>query len=133
MKIEASSINELIENSGDKKNDLIQLDKIMMKVNSLFERWLYTNHTYTMIAYGKLTIDPNYPLFCLAPQKNYISLYIFNCGDEDILIHSYRNKLGKVSTGKYCIKISNFDGVIVNKLIELLSECNLRNQQEIDL
>lgn len=49
MKIEASSINELIENSTDKKNDLIQLDKIMMKVNSSFERWLYTNHTYTMM------------------------------------------------------------------------------------
>lgn len=102
----------------------------MMKVNSSFERWLYTNHTYTMIAYGKLTIDTNYPLFCLAPQKNYISLYIFNCGDEDILIESYKDRLGKVLIGKYCIKITNFDNVDSRQLIELLSECNLRNQEK---
>lgn len=129
MKIEANTIEELIAQSNDRKKDLIQLDEIMLKVNPKFERWLYTNHHYTMIGYGRLNIDPNYPLFCIAPQKNYISLYIFNCGDEDLLIQAYKDKLGKVATGKYCIRFTNLNKVDIASFIELLVECNSRNQK----
>lgn len=69
MRIDVTTIHQSIEKSGNQEKDLIHLNKIMLTVNSLFEQWLYTNHNYNMIAYGKLTIDPQYPLISIAPQK----------------------------------------------------------------
>ena len=71
---------------------------------------LKPNFAYNMPGYGffkyknykKEIID--WPIIALASQKNYISLYICSIDKGEYLAEKYKDKLGKVSVGKSCIR-----------------------------
>ncbi len=56
------------------------------------------------------------PFIALASQKNHISLYL----NDPSLIQEYTPKLGKVSAGKNCLRIRNFDLLDQAQLVELI-------------
>lgn len=130
MKIEAISVEEVIEKSGDKKESILILDTLIKSIVPDIKRWLLTSQTYTIIGYGKLKHHDDYPLIGIAPQKKYISLYVIGKKDGRLLTDIYRNKLGKVKVGKSCISIRNIDTVDKDELKNLLLDSIAWNQKD---
>ncbi len=59
----------------------------------------------------------------LASQKNYISLYICACDpNEGYLAENNRDRLGKVSVGKSCIRFKKLENLNLEVAMELVSE-----------
>lgn len=89
---------------------------------------LKPHFAYNMLGYGsfkyknykKEVID--WPTISLASQKNYISLYICAIQNGEYLAEKYKNKLGKVSVGRSCIrfkKIEDLNLEALQKVIQL--------------
>ncbi len=57
--------------------------------------------------YQKKIID--WPIVALASQKNYISLYVCALDGKQYLAEKYKDKLGKVSVGKSCIRFKKIE------------------------
>ena len=57
---------------------------------------------------------------CLASQKNYISLYICACDVGGYLVENNRERLGKVSTGKSCIRFKKLEDLNLKVAIDLV-------------
>lgn len=83
---------------------------------------------YNMLGYGKFKYTNykkevvDWPIIALANQKNYISVYVC-CVDKDgkYLAEKYSKQLGKVSTGKSCIrfkKLEDLDLEVLGKVIK---------------
>ncbi len=59
----------------------------------------------------------------LASQKNYISLYICACdADDGYLAENNKNRLGKVSVGKSCIRFKKLDQLDLDVAMELVAQ-----------
>lgn len=56
----------------------------------------------------------------LANQKNHISLYICECDGDEYLVEKHRHRLGKVSTGKSCIRFSKLENLNLEVAMELV-------------
>jgi len=64
----------------------------------------------------------DWPIVALANQKNYISLYIC-CTDNGVyLAEKYKDRLGKVSVGKSCIRFKNIDDLNLAGVKKMLLE-----------
>ncbi len=123
MRIEANSVEELIEKSGDKKEGLLIIDKLIQDTAPLLDQWLLKSDTYVMIGYGRSKYDNKFPLIALAPQKNFISLYVVGEKDGVLFTTLYKDNLGKVKAGKSCIQIKNIDNINLTALKELITDC----------
>lgn len=123
MRSEARSVEDLFEKSEDKREGLLVIDEVIRDAAPQLERWLLKSETYTMIGYGRLKFSDQYPILRIAPQKNYISLYVIGEKEEDLLTNKYKAKLGKVSVGKSCIMIQNIHNIDLCKLKNLILDC----------
>ena len=87
---------------------------------------LKSHFAYNMLGYGsfkyknykKETID--WPIIALASQKNYISLYVCSLEGGEYLAEKYKDKLGKVSVGKSCIRFKKIEDVNLKELEKLI-------------
>jgi len=73
--------------------------------------------------YKKEIID--WPIVALASQKNYISIYVCAVESGEYLAERYKNKLGKVSVGRSCIrfkKIEDLNLKTLEKVIKLATK-----------
>lgn len=78
--------------------------------------------SYNMLGYGnfkyknykKEIID--WPLIALASQKNYISLYVCAIKDGKYIAETFKEKLGKVSVGKSCIRFKKLEDLDLEAL-----------------
>ena len=61
---------------------------------------------------------------CLASQKNYISLYICTCDDGGYLVENNMERLGKVSTGKSCVRFKKLEDLNLKVAIELVKKAS---------
>ncbi len=127
MKVEASSIEELIEKSGDQKGTLIYVDEFMQKTAPNLIRKLYSGPSITMIGYGEMDWETKsksgvWPLICLAPQKGTTNLYVAGKKNDLPLLKVYGNKLGKVSMGKSCLRVKKVDNVNWDELKNLIQD-----------
>ncbi len=129
MRIEASSIEELIEKSGDKREGLILLDTLICETAPQLEHWLLKSETYVMIGYGRFKYDTNFPLIALAPQKNFISLYVVGEKEGERFTTLYKPRLGKVAVGKSCINIKNPHALVLPEVKQLILDCVAWNEQ----
>ena len=82
---------------------------------------------YNMIGYGpfkytnykKEVID--WPVISLANQKSYVSIYVCSTSDSgDYLAEENKDKLGKVSVGKSCIRFKKIEDVNLPELKKVL-------------
>lgn len=67
----------------------------------------------------------SWPTIALANQKNYISLYVCSLDDVQYIAEKYKDKLGKVSVGKSCIrfkKIEDLDLKILKQIIQFAAQ-----------
>ncbi len=87
---------------------------------------LKPHFAYNMIGYGSFPYknykkeDIEWPVIALANQKNYVSLYVCAVKDGEYLAEKYKDKLGKVSVGKSCIRFKKLDDLNLDDLKELL-------------
>jgi hypothetical protein len=89
---------------------------------------LKPHFAYNMLGYGsfkyknykKEIID--WPVVSLASQKNYISVYVCALENGEYLAEKYKEKLGKVSVGKSCIRFKKLEDVNLSALKEVIQK-----------
>lgn len=132
MKLEASTIAEFFDNAGDKRAGLMQLDEIIMRLFPQVKRQLYVTPSMTLLGYGGAEpaaeagagswTATGWPMIGIAPQKHTINLYLGCEPGETPLTELYKERLGKVSVGKSCIRITSMEKIHVEALEALVTE-----------
>lgn len=87
---------------------------------------LKPHFAYNMLGYGSMkylnhkkeVID--WPIISLANQKNYISLYVCATEGNEYIAEKNKDRLGKVSVGKSCIRIKKLEDLHMDVLKEVL-------------
>jgi len=84
-----------------------------------------------VVVYGMLGFGPYHykyesgregdsAIICLASQKNYISLYLMASEDGGYLAEKNRDRLGKVSVGKCCIRFKKLEDLNLKVALQLV-------------
>jgi hypothetical protein len=83
---------------------------------------------YGMIGYGSYHYryasgrEGDAPVVALASQKNYISVYVGGCSEDDNLLERRQAELGKVSAGKGCIRFKKLQDIDLKALLSIVKE-----------
>ena len=92
---------------------------------------LKPHFAYNMIGYGSFPYrnykkeDILWPVISLANQKNYVSVYVCSVNKGGYIAEQYKDKLGKVSVGKSCIRFKKLDDVdlpILKKVLQIAAK-----------
>jgi len=107
-----------------RRSQIITLDKFIKKtVPKLKPQFAYNMLGYGMFHYkSKSGREGDWPVIALASQKNYISVYVCAVKDGKYLAETNKEKLGKVSVGKSCIRFKKIEDVNLKELEILLKE-----------
>jgi hypothetical protein len=62
----------------------------------------------------------DWPTVALANQKNYISLYVCAVDNGQYIAEMYKDKLGKVSVGKSCIRFKKIEDLNLETLKKVI-------------
>lgn len=87
---------------------------------------LKPNFSYNMIGYGSFLYrnykkeDIEWPVISLANQKNYVSVYVCSVENGEYVAEKNKNRLGKVSVGKSCIRFKKIEDVNLDVLDEVI-------------
>lgn len=127
MFIEASSIEEFIAKSGKWEDIIKKLDDFIIETAPNLERKFCSTQTISGIGYGKIPsqyqTDWGFcPLISLTPQKNNVSIYIMARNKQMFLLERYKEKLGKVSLGKSCIRVTKFENLNLEEFKNLIRD-----------
>lgn len=132
MKIQADSIEEFFANCDQREADMRKLDSLIQEVTGLKPVLFSGMGTINVLGYKLLdyktksapkSAPPSkWPLIAIAPQKNYLALYVCAVKDGKYLAEIYDKKLGKVNCGKSCIRFKNFEALDVPNIKKLLKD-----------
>lgn len=87
---------------------------------------LKRHFAYNMLGYGTFKYKNNkkqeldWPVIALASQKNYISLYVCCAVEGKYLAEGFKDRLGKVSVGKSCIRFKKVEDLNLDVVKDLL-------------
>lgn len=109
MKVDAATIEELVERSSDVCPDLAAVDKLISEIAPGLKRQLFAGPSITMIGFGEMPWTGTsgggvWPLIGVAPQKQGISIYVAAETDGVPIATLYVDRLGKTRNGKNCIR-----------------------------
>lgn len=127
MKVEAKSIQELIEKAGPHADALRKLDELIVSSAPQLTRRLFSGPSITMIGYGELiwqnmSKSGVWPLFAIAPQKHQISMYVAAEREGVPLVQLYENRLGRTNNGKNCLRFKRFEDLDLASLTSLIQD-----------
>jgi hypothetical protein len=71
---------------------------------------------------GKITARVEWPIICLALQKNYISLYTSVVKDGRLIVDQYKGRLGELRTGNNNFSFVTFDQLDRQAVVALLKD-----------
>lgn len=103
--------------------------EILTKLDAFIKKTvpsLKPHFAYNMLGYGSFKYldykkdEIDWPTIALASQKNYISLYVCSVVDDVYIAAKYKDKLGKVSVGKSCIRFKKFEDLDLDGLAEII-------------
>lgn len=121
--VNAKSVKEYIGMLNPERKEAIEyLHKLIQETAPS----LKSHFAYNMLGYGKFKYlnykkeEIDWPIVALASQKNYISLYVCAVDDGAYVAEKYKDKLGKVSVGKSCIRFKKLEDLNLEVLEELL-------------
>lgn len=133
MKIEGNTRDEYMANAGEREADLRELDALIQKEAPDLKPVLSVGMTGNMLGYGLFKYKSatsrgviDWPLVSLAAQKNYMSLYACAVIDGKYVAEIYKDRLGKVDTGKSCIRFKKLSDLDKAGVSELLRDLNTR-------
>ncbi len=108
----------------ERKSQIELLDKLIRDTVPDMKRYF----AYNMLGYGKFKYknykkeEIDWPIVALASQKNYISLYVCCIAEGEYMAEAYKDRLGKVSVGKSCIRFKKTDDLNLDVVAELLKK-----------
>ena len=108
--VRATNIKEYLEQLTPERKTAIEfLHAFIQKTApSLKPNFLYNMPGYGTFQYKNNKKEiMNWPIIAVASQKNYISVYVCALEKGLYLSETYKEKLGKVSVGKSCIRFKN--------------------------
>lgn len=123
--VKAKNEKEYIDSIDEpRKSQIIELDKFIKKsVPKLKPVFAYNMLGYGMFHYKtKSGSEGEWPVIALASQKNYISVYVCAVKDGKYIAESNKEKLGKVSVGKSCIRFKRIEDVNLKELERVIKE-----------
>lgn len=127
MKVEANTIDELIERSGRHADALRELDALIVEAAPELERRLFAGPSITMIGYGELVWENMsksgvWPVIAVAPQKHHVSMYVAAEREGVPLVQIYDDRLGRTNNGKNCVRFKRFENLDRAVVTELVRE-----------
>lgn len=115
----ATNVKEYLENVPEERKDIINyLHTFIQKTAP----GLKPHFAYNMLGYGSFKYknykkeDMDWPIVALANQKNYVSVYVCAVNDGEYIAEKNKDKLGKVSVGKSCIRFKRLEDVNLDEL-----------------
>lgn len=122
-KILPTSVKEYLEAVPKERKELINFlhDFIQKSAPKL-----KTHFAYNMLGYGSFKYlnhrkeEIDWPIIALANQKNYISVYVCAMDSGEYLAEKNKDKLGKVSVGKSCIRFKKLEDVNLDVLKDVI-------------
>ena len=127
MKINAKTIEELFIKANELEPLFREIDRIITDTVPGMGRKLFESPSITMIAYGIMPYKTTktvgeWPVISLAPQKGSVNLYIMGLTCGAPIAEVYKDKLGKVSVGKSCIRIKKLDNIDIEEMKNMLRD-----------
>lgn len=89
---------------------------------------LKPHFSYNMLGYGVFKYNNykneiiDWPVIALANQKKYVSVYVCAAVDGEYVAEKLKDKLGKVSVGKSCIRFNKLENVNLDVLKEVIQQ-----------
>lgn len=121
--VKAKSVEEYMDMLPEERKEPIQfLHTFIQKIAPS----LKPNFMYNMLGYGSFKYKNSkkelldWPTVSLASQKNYISLYICAIENGKYIAEQHKDKLGKVSVGKSCIRFKKIEDLNLKTLEEVI-------------
>ena len=112
------------------RGDIERLDATISEVMSghpktMWEGKFWGGSDQNIIGYGDVSYERSsdtveWFMVGLAPQKNYISVYVNAVDDNGYLVEQYADRLGKAKIGKAAIGFKTVDDIDLNMLLELV-------------
>lgn len=127
MKIEAKSIDELIEKSGPRADAIRRLDALIVATAPDLQRRLFSGPSITMIGYGELiwqnmSSSGVWPVIAVAPQKHQVSMYVAAEVEGTPLVQIYGTRLGRTNNGKNCVRFKKFEDLDETELVAFIGD-----------
>ncbi len=128
MKIQAKTMKEFWDACGDRKDEMKAVHKMITEATGLKGKLFSGMGSMSVIAYkigdyrassGKVE---KWPLISLAPQKNYISIYMCAVVDGAYLMEKFEGKLGKVNASKSCLRFKKIQDLNIPNVKKLLKK-----------
>ncbi len=127
-KVKAKTIEEYWDGLPEERREmLVKLHNLVIKAAPE----LQPNFLYNMPGYGSFEYKNykgeiiNWPTIAIASQKNYVSVYVCSLEKGKYLAEIYKERLGKVSVGKSCIRFAKLGDVkmaVLEEVIRLASK-----------
>jgi hypothetical protein len=123
-KVQAKTLDEYFNADPVRKSDLEALDILIRDTASKLERWFYVGASdgkpgmrMSLIGYGAFQYEMKsgqrveWPIICVALQKNYMTLYTSVFKDDAPIVDQYIGRLRELKAG-----INNFSFVTFDQL-----------------
>ena len=122
--VNSDNVNDYLKNVPDERKPTINfLHEFIQKTAPK----LQVHFAYNMLGYGSFKYlnykkqEIDWPVVAMANQKNYISVYICALSaDGKYIAEEHKDKLGKVSVGKSCIRFKKLEDVNLDQLAEVI-------------
>lgn len=122
----ASSVESYLANvPAERKQSIDFLHQFIQKAAPS----LTPHFAYNMLGYGEFNYydkrakeTKSWPIVALANQKNYISIYVCAVQGDKYLAELYSDRLGKVSTGRSCIRFKKLENLNLDTLETILKK-----------
>ncbi len=121
--VKATTVKEYLEGVPAERKDIISfLHQFIQKAAPS----LKPHFAYNMLGYGSFKYknykkeDMDWPIVALANQKNYVSVYVCAVEDGEYVAEKNKDKLGKVSVGKSCIRFKKLEDVNLDELKKVI-------------
>lgn len=125
-KNDSESVEEYLRNVPPERQQIVSfMHKFIQKaVPSLKPHFAYNMLGYGSFEYFDRSTKENksWPIVALANQKNYVSLYVCAIRNGRYLAEEYKDALGKVNTGRSCIRFKKLEDLNLDVLEQLLKE-----------
>jgi hypothetical protein len=134
MKTEAHSRTEYFGAAGERAPVLRKLDKVIRQAAPSLKPYFVDTQSMSGLGYGQYRYkyaggkEADWPVIGLATQKNHFSLYICIARNGKYLAELYRDRLGKVSCGKSCIRFRKLEELNLEVLKEICEEAATLSQ-----
>lgn len=123
--VKANSVNEYLEMlSPDRREIIMYLQKLIQKASPS----LTPHFAYNMLGFGSFKYKNykneiiDWPIISLASQKNYVSLYICALENGEYIAEKNKDRLGKVSVGKSCIRFKKIEDLNLPEIEKLIKK-----------